>query len=325
MWWMVAVAAIGAPGGFWHPDDLASLSERYRTSAEQLQGPFEAQSSRAEQLAAALRQYREGLDLLGSRAPAPERERLEQLEKVFQRQHATLQVFADRLVADYDGAFMDAVGRAVAARGGEVVECEATLAQGGGPGGRVLPGVPSRRVPNPDCAGEDLNAALAAAVDADGALEAQVAEILGRDWPEVGVEPAAQAPVGGGERWIEVRDLMMAGAREPLQAIDRRDDEARGRIEAAIEQGATVDQLREMAPEAERIESETAAARAALAGPVLAVAEARIAKKWSSEPGVGWCANPGPLGGCIGQNATRELVSRLLDDKKVAKALASAR
>lgn len=320
MWWLVSAVAQAAPGGFWHPADLAPVSERYRTSAEELQAPFEERSAASERLAAALRHYRENLDLLGDRAPAGERARLEGLEREYQRQHAELQAFADQLVADYDAAFMGAVERAVAAHGGEVVQCEATVSQG-----RALPGVPTRRAANPDCAGENLNAALAAAVDGDAALAGQLEAILGRGWPAVALESAAQAPVGGAARWIEVRDLLMAGARGALQRIDQRDDDARGKIEAAIEQGASVEALRELTPEAERIEAETAAARAALAAPVLAAVEARIAKKWASEPPVGWCANPPALGGCTGEDATRALVSRLVADKKVAKVLASAK
>jgi hypothetical protein len=184
--------------------------------------------------------------------------------------------------------------------------------------------MPTHRTPNPDCQGEDLNAALAAAVDADAALEATITEILGRPWPEIGLDAAPQAPVGGDARWIEVRDLMMAGARSALQRIDQRDDDARGKIEAAIEQGGSVEELRRLTPEADRIEAETAAARAALAAPILAVAEARMAKKWGGEPATGWCANPGPLGGCTGEDASRALVSRLLEDSKVARALAAA-
>ncbi|MEZ4241771.1 MAG: hypothetical protein R3F59_37605, partial [Myxococcota bacterium] len=191
-------------------------------------------------------------------------------------------------------------------------------------GGRPMPGVPVHRAPNPDCHGQDLNATLAAVVDADTALADQLDEILGRAWPAVVLPKEAQAPVGGQARWIDVRDLFVAGARGALRRIDDRDDTARGKIEAAIEQGATVDELRALQPESERISAETAAARAALAAPVLAVAEARMAKKWGGEPATGWCANPPTLGGCTGDDATRDLVSRLLDDKKVAKALAAA-
>jgi hypothetical protein len=313
MWTWLVATALAAPVGFWHPDDLAPRSELFVSSSERLQQPFEDRSGQAESLANALREYREGLDLLGDRAPAAERDRLEALEKEFQRQHAVLQDFADRLVADYDQAFTTAVERAVKAKG-EVVECQATIRSG-----PALPGVPSREQKNPDCQGEDLNAALAATVDADAALKAAVEEVLARPWPELGLASEAQAPVGGGERWIAVRDLLLAGARPKLQQIEAADDEARMKIDAAIEGGATVEELKALEPEAERIEQETAAKRAALAAPVLAAAEGRMAKKWAGEPATGWCANPVALGGCTGEDASRVLVARLLEDKKVAK------
>lgn len=316
MWFWLA-AAHAAPVGYWHPDDLGPLSNRFVDTSEKLRGPFEARSASAEQLAAALREYQEALDLLGSRAPAAERERLEGLQHEFQRQHAVLQQFADELIADYDTVFMSAVERAVVARG-EVVQCAAELRQG-----PSLPGVPSRTVPNPECTGENLNASLASTVDADPALEAGLADILSRPWPTLALESAQQAPIGGGERWLSVRDLMVAGVRDRLRAIDLHDDEARDRIDAAIESGASTEALKALGPEADRIDAETAAARAALAAPILAAAEKRMAKKWAAEPATGWCANPVPLGACTGTDASRELVGRLVDDKKVKQAFGS--
>jgi hypothetical protein len=312
--WAWSIAAYAAPVGFWHPDDLAPRSEVFVASSQRLQEPFDKQSSASEQLAAALRQYREALDLLGDRAPAAERDRLEALEKEYQRQHAVLQAFADQVVADYDGVFTAAVDRAVAGIKGEVEQCAATIRKGPN-----LPGMPTREEKNPDCHGEDLNGKLAASVDQDAALKAAIDEILNRPWPTVQLDSAAQAPIGGQARWISVRELMVAAARGPLQSIDQADDEARGKIDAAIESGATVDQLKALEPEAKKIEQDTAAKRAALAAPVLAAADARIAKKWTSEPATGWCANPALLGGCTGEDQSRALVARLVADKKVAK------
>ncbi|MEQ1572116.1 MAG: hypothetical protein ABMA64_41190 [Myxococcota bacterium] len=315
MWTLFAVAH-AAPVGFWHPDDLAPLSAVFVASSERLQGPFEQRSSDADRLAAALNQYREALDLLGERAPAAERARLEALEKEYNRQHAVLQQFADQLVSDYDAAFTGAVERAASSKG-EVVQCAATVRSG-----PALPGMPSRAQSNPDCPGANLNAAIAAVVDADAGLKAALDEILSRPWPEIGLESAAQAPIGGQERWMAVRDLMVAGARERLQQIVAADDEARDAIEAAIEEGSTLEQLTALEPAAKKIEGDTAAKRASLAGPLLELVEARIAKKWKGEVAPGWCANPEPLGGCTGADESRALVARLVEDPKIAKAFA---
>lgn len=312
MWSGLVAIALGAPVGYWHPDDLAPLSKTFAGSSDQLSSAFEARQRAVEQLSAALRQYRVGLDLLGDRAPQAERDRLDTLEREYQRQHATLQAFADALIGDYDTAFQAAVDRALA-KLGEATECEAEVLEG-----RPIPGIPPKTKPNPACSGRNLNPEVALAVDADATLRAAVDAILGRPWPEAALPREAQAPVGGGERWLSVHDLFMAGAADALRAIDQRDDDARTGIEARIEEGASPEELAKLLPEADRIAAETATARAALAAPVIAAAEAAMTK-WKGEPAAGWCANPGVLGGCTGADQSRDLVGRLVDDKKVAK------
>ena len=312
MWQALVSAAVAAPVGYWHPADLAPRSKLFVTASETLQTTYGDRERAITSLSAALRQYRTALDLLGDRAPAAEQERLEGLERDYQRQYAVVQAFADDLIGGFDGAFQAAVDKAVAAAGG-AVECEAMIASGA-----RIPGMPARTAPNPACQGDDLNAALAAAVDADPALKTAIDEVLARPWPPMALPPEPQAPVGGGERWLSVHDLMMAGARDALQAIELRDDEARDAIEAKLEQGATTEELKALEPEAQRIEAETAKARADLAAPVLAAAGAAMAK-WKGESATGWCANPAALGGCSGADASRDLVGRLVDDKKVAK------
>jgi hypothetical protein len=288
----------------------------FASASERLQQAYGERERAIESLSAALRQYRTALDLLGDRAPAAERERLDALERDYQRQYAVAQAFADDLVGSFDAAFQAAVDEAVAGAGG-AVECEATVSSG-----PRIPGMPAKRTANPACQGKDLNADLAAAVDADPALKAAIDEVVGRPWPEVALPPEPQTPIPAGpaaaERWLSVHDLMMAGAREALQAVELRDDEARDAIEAKLEQGAGTAELEALQPEARRIEAATAAARADVAAPVLAAAEAAMAK-WKGEPPAGWCANPVALGGCTGADASRDLVGRLVDDKKVAK------
>lgn len=318
MWlWAGAVAMAADPVGFWHPDDLAAVSKLYTTSSEQLQDPFVERQKELERTAAALREYRVALDLLGDRAPATERARLESLEAVHARNHAALSGFADQLVTDYDTAFTAAVERAAAARG-PVTRCAAHVPVAGG--GPRIPGAPARWQANPECKGADLNAALAAAVDADAGARAAIDEILQRPWPLGEVpSPEAMAPVGGGERWLRVVDLLRAGARGALARVDADDDDARDAVEAKMEAAGSEAELSALVPEVKAIEAHTAAARAALAAPVLGVAEARMAK-WKGEPPVGWCANPSVLGGCSGADASNDLVARLVADKKVAAA-----
>src|SRR5688572_10535987 len=101
MWFWLA-AAHAAPVGFWHPEDLQPLSRRFMETSQKLQEPFEDRSTAAERLAGAVREDQEAVDLLGPRAPAAERDRLDAARHEFQRQHAVLQQFADELISDYD-------------------------------------------------------------------------------------------------------------------------------------------------------------------------------------------------------------------------------
>jgi hypothetical protein len=114
---------------------------------------------------------------------------------------------------------------------------------------------------------------------------------------------------------------MVAGAPDAVRAIDRADDEARVRIDASLEDGADAAELKALEADGQAIAAATRTRRAELAAPVLAAADAALAKWGKTDGATGWCAQPKPLGGCLGDDVTREVVDRLLEDKKVAKAL----
>ncbi|MBA2322443.1 MAG: hypothetical protein H0V89_14960, partial [Deltaproteobacteria bacterium] len=174
-----------------------------------------------------------------------------------------------------------------------------------------------RTQPNPACQGEDLNPKIAAAVDADAALTAQLDTLLGGAFPEIALESKAMPPVGAGDDWISVSSFFARGAAEKLAAIDSADDDARVEIDAAVEAGdeAAVLAMKERAAE---IAASTAKARADFATPVLAAANQILAK----DGAVAWCANPNLLGGCTGTDVTATRGAALLDEAKVEKALA---
>lgn len=311
-----AQPAEAEPTGHYHPEDIAPLSELFVSASEQLSGLSDARSRELQQLARALQHYREALDLLGDRAPLGELERLGDLEQDFHRQEATLQQFADVLVEDFSGAMIEAMEEAASAHG-PAHRCLARIAEG-----PRVPGMPGRTKPNPECRGEDLNATIAAAMDANADLSAAVEEVLQRPWPEIEIASEPQAPIEATDapaaRWILVHDLMMAGAADALRDITRADDEARTEIEAALEQ-STPD-LEALKTRVAQIEDATTQRRADLALPLLDLAASR-SLRWKGEPAIGWCANPRVLGACTGQDASADLVSRLLEDRKFAKAL----
>jgi hypothetical protein len=315
MWLALLPLTALAAGGFYHPADVAAASKLYAKAADQAGGAFEDHQRGAESLSRALLDYELALDLLGDRAPAAERQRLDALTKEFNRERAVLEAFANTMMEDFDAEFSAAMERALAKHAG-AKECERTIADG-----PAVPGIGGRSKPNPACTGEDLNEKIAAAMDADAKLQKSIGEILSLKWPEVALDAAPQAPIGGDARWISVDAFFRGAAKDALKKIDREDAEAREKFEAAIEEGADKDKLAGLVAEADKVTAETAKKRAALGAPVLSAADATLGKWAKKEGATGWCAQPALLGGCTGTDATKELSERLKADKKVAGAL----
>lgn len=309
---MLALSAHAS--GFYHPDDISAASTRFRSASEQLLAPFEERQEAARALSSALVRYQESLDLLGERADAAERARLVELRAGYNTDFARVEAFADAVVGDFDAAFTSAMERAIAAVDPAAVECRAQI-----PKGTRLPGMPGRTERNPACTGEDLSARIAEAMDADPALGPAVDAVVARSWPDLEIDRKPQAATGPEGRHVDVGAWLRSTRRDELRAVQLADDRARIGLEAAVEQTTSPADLEPRLEEARALTAATAQQRAALAAPVLAAADAAFAR-WS-EDDVGWCAQPGVLGGCTGTDATQELVGRLLEDKKVAKAL----
>jgi hypothetical protein len=312
----LSTLAYADSAGFYHPNDIATASALFGRAADSAGVTFEERSAKAEGIAGALRDYELALDLLAVRAPVDEHVRLEELDRQFNREFAVLQVFSDAMMDDFMREFEASLERALADLPG-AIPCEREIADG-----PQIPGMRTRTKANPECRGEDLNARLAATMDADPTLGAAIAEILALEWPDLSVNPSAQTPSGGGERHVHVDALLRAGARSALRDIDADDEQARLPFEAAIEEGASKEELERLVADAQRVTEQTATRRGALAAPVLAAAS-KVTAKWTKkgEPATGWCANPVLFGGCTGADDTGELVPRLLEQAKVANAL----
>lgn len=312
----LALPVAQAAPGHYHPEDIAASSTLMARASEGLTTSFDARAKALRRVAISLQDYREALDLLGSRAPAAERERLDALEKQYHREEAVLQAFADEIITDFDTVMGGAMNVALA-KFPEAERCRAEIEV---PGPKV-PGMRSRTKANPDCTGEDLNAEIAKAMDAFPTLNADIDEILALEWPTVTVDATPQTAVGEGvERWVHVRALTRATAKPQLAEISREDDLMRLEIDAALE-GDQPD-LEALKTRVAEIERTTGASRATLGSAVLGAADIRLAKK--KAPATGWCANPATLGGCSGPDATRDVVSALTSDRKFDKALQRA-
>lgn len=299
-----------ALAGFYHPIDVAAGSRAYDEAAAETSGRASALQRQARSYAIALNDYEEALDLLGPRADPSERATHASLTKAYNRQLAVLQVEIDELVAGFDTAFGDALTRALQAHPG-AVRCEKTVASG-----PSLPGMPGRRVANPACTGDDVNQALADAMDRDAALRLALTDLFERRLSAFDL-PAEPAPLAA-ESWIGVAPLFQAASRDALRTLRRSDEEARLEIEAAMEEGATPEQLAALRPKAAAITAATAAARAEAFAPALERADKVLAKKL---PGAGWCARPELLGGCSGEDVTKAGAALLSKDAKFGRLL----
>jgi hypothetical protein len=306
------IATASAGPGHYHPADVAAQSSLYARAADGAGVTFAKRTEDVERIARALRDYEEGLDLLGSRAAPAERERLASLQKSYHRDVAVISAFANTMMEDFDGVFSAAMERAIAAQG-EASEC-ASLVQSG----PAVPGIPPRMEKNTACEGPDLNGTIGSAMDADPLLISAVDEILALEWPALRTDTEAQAPVGSGTAWLDVDAFFRKVAKDALRKIDSADEDARLDFQAAIEEGAATSELEGHVSAAKKITAQTAARRADLAAGLLQAIDDRAAKKgWS----VAWCANPSVLGGCTGEDAGDDMVANMLADKKVQKAL----
>jgi hypothetical protein len=203
---------------------------------------------------------------------------------------------------------MAAVDRAIAGR--DVVACSAptgTLAR--------------LRAPEVSCPGANISDEVARRVDADRVLQAQLDEIVNRGWPAIRLIATPVAALGAGPH-TDVFRFFDHGARDALLSIDRADDDARGEIAAALEQGTSREELEALRARAREVDAATAARRATFAQPVFAATDryaATLAKRGQVAPS--WCAQPALLGGCEGAVYDSD---PLLSDKKVQKAMAKA-
>lgn len=306
------IALVSQAGGHYHPPDIAGRSAVYTKASDKAGQTFRDRAADVEVMAKALVDYREALDLMGDKAPSAERERLERLQKQFNRDRAVLEAFANTMMEDFDGEFSAALSRALPQ---DAVQCQAMI-----PTGPALPGIPSPMEENPDCTGADLNAQLAKALDQDAALKKAVDEILSLEWPTVRAPAEAQAPVGPSDQWIAAQPWMRSVIGRSLSRIDDADEAGRLEFQAALENDPSTDEMKAMVASARALTDQTANAKAQAAAPVLAAVDTWNGKKAKKGLDVGWCANPEALGGCTGDDVTRTVGASIKAYKAVIKA-----
>lgn len=301
--WIVGLALAGTPG-FYHPDDVAKASAAFRGASEAIGPAFEAKSMEVERAGGALEDLETATLLLGKDAPPDALKWAEDTRRQVTGQAMRIQKHVDLLQEDYGKVFGEALGRAVpgVTKGYDAKECKAGTMMG-------------MRVNTSKCVGEDLNGALAKALDADARLKSELAGIAAVEWPSVTL-PSAKQPVvalTGTTRWVD--GAALADAHLTAYMAARRDDLDR-EVGPLLEDGNT--------PENVKKAQQARAAWDALIGDAGGTYRAALTTSLTKQKltDVGWCANPRSLGGCAGEDVTRQVLDALAADKKFQKAMA---
>lgn len=299
-----SLAAPPAPPAYYHPDAIAGASARFAEASKAIGPAFERAEAEGQKYGAALTSLEVGVALLGGDAPKELTEWSDATRRSLTGQFLRVQKFSGLVQDDFSTVFSAAMERAVPAvtRGYAAVECQST-------------GIAAMMRRNP-CVGTDLSPELARVIDADPALQKEVASILSLDWPVVTAESRAWAPVAltGTARWVRGSVVARALVEERLaarldtfeRALDPLQEGLDARDPAAVTRAAA-----EKAKYLAGLGEEGRALRASM------VAALQRAEKKGGPAQVGWCANPPALGGCVGEDATDAVLSVLRADKKL--------
>lgn len=300
---LVSVALAGSPA-FYDPDAVGLKSAKFGVASEAVGPKFEVGEKQVSKLGAAAESLEIGTALLGNSAPAELTAFTTETRRQLTGQYLRLQKHVSLIQGDFSNVFTAAVERVLPALsvGKDVRICAAS-------------GV-AAMMHRTDCTGEDLNAAIAAAIDKDAQLDTDLAEILSVEWPTVALSAAPQGVVSvtGGDRWISLPKVAAALAGAQLTA--RRDN-----LEATLEQLSEDLEARDTGAMA----AAAAAKKAYLEGLgadgaiLRAAVEASLQKQKSAPASWGWCPNPKSLGGCAGEDVTSEVLELVAKDKKLAR------
>jgi len=322
IWWWTCLVATAGQGGFYHPGDVAAVSQAFAQVNQPAVEEYTRLSGEARALAGALNRYEEAIDLLGAAGAGEDRARHQAWSAQFQRDFAVAQEFASAVLDDTETTFGVGLADALESQEPPPVVC-AKPAEGPSitPSGLRMPARASR---DPACDGDDLNAALAAAIDAHPGVRAATAEIAGREWPTLSIEAHPGVPVGpdAAAGWVDFGRLIRAATPEALAQIAEDDEDARLGFEEAIRQGASREEREAMIAESDAISLRTAEARAVLGAPAIeAITRWNERRAKRSESTVALCPTPLALGGCVGPDLTDPMLGVLLADKRVSRAL----
>jgi len=309
MIWLLIPLATAAEPGYYHPDKIASASELFGRYAAELGPNFERLQSDLGRWSAPVESLERAVLLLGDRSPAELTTYATETRRTLVHQYLTAQAHVTVVEDDSAETFGAAMGAAIApfAEQYALTECGETmsLVSLAGPGGRS----------KARCEGENLNAAIADAMDADPALKADVDEMISLEWPQVNLEGGEQAavPLTGTDGYIQLASLAEALDGRELDGMSTTLEDKLAPVEDRIADGDE-----SALTEAEAIRGRYELAMGERGGQILDAVTKVLDKDGVT---VGVCANPEALGGCAGEDRTQELVQTLVGHKKIEKAL----
>ena len=296
-----APASAAAPTGHYHTDKIASQSKRFAEISAVLAPGFEQAEGRARSMGPSLERLERGVLLLGGRADPALTAWAAEVRRTATGEHLRLQRHLDLLQEDTGAEFGAALDRALKGLGRTAQECGAT-------------GVAAMVGAAKDCPGDDLNAAIAARMDADLALGRVVQEISAVPWPAQ-TNPArtwAPAPLTGTAGWANAAVLGEKLLAAKLEAHEDALDRALSLLDLSGGDPAAVE-----AAKGHRARYEAAVAAEGDALWALAAAALQKAERGGGPKAVGLCANPPSFGGCEGPDLTKEVLQVLSADKAV--------
>lgn len=295
--------ALAATPGYYLPDDVATKSKVFASTSAEMMPRFESAQTTISSLNKALNELELGVALSGKSAPEGQPDWAQTTRRALTVQSIKLQRFLNLLQTDYSNVFSEALTRSLPSLSGTY-----TLSECGNTGVMA-------QFKKTNCEGEDLNDDLAALIDQDAKLQAELAEIHGLVWPEIVVEKKTWGviPLTGSKQYIQLSSLaakyfgtQLANHEASLvAALDPLTEKLESKDAEAIKQaGVLKDQWRE------GLGTSGVAWQAAI--------KDGLTRAGLGE--VGLCGNPGYLGGCEGEDVTDKAIEALGADKKFLKA-----
>ncbi len=309
--WILLVPSfvLAAETAWYHPDDVAAASKVFGVLSGELAPRYEDLTSRMENGSAAGAEIELGVALLGTEATPELTAWAESTRRQIAGEVLRARRHMELLAEDYSKVFGASLERALLLERQTytLTECEAAS---------PLPGLSKR-----GCTGTARSAALAARMDVDAGLSAELASIASVTWPTVPLPEGAQPPVPltGTTRWVSLARVAKALIGAHLSA--RQDD-----LDVALEAEAEGIDARDPAAiaRAQGLRA-TWATSVGTAGASLRTGVGHSLERQARKGGpteIGWCLNPKSLGGCTGEDVSASVIEALKADKALAKSLA---